>query len=170
MRTILAAAISCMIGAFGLGGAYALAGSERAAWPCSERPTEKDCTTTPTTTPPATSTVTVSTPGSTTPGETVTVTTPAPAQTVTLTTTIPGPGTTTTVVKVKGKPTCAHGDWDITAPRCKTKLIAACKGKYRREIRRWCLRYEASLRPKKKAGQSGNKPREEFKTEAGVTG
>lgn len=168
MKAILAAAISCMIGILGLGGAYSLAGSERAAWPCSERPWEKHCQTTPTV--PAISTVTVTTPGSTTPGATVTVTTPAPpAATVTVTT--PGPATTTTVTKIKGKPTCAHGDWDITAPRCKPKLIAACKGKYRKEILRWCLRYEASLKPKKKApAASGNKPREQFHTGAGVTG
>ena len=163
MKSILAAALACMFGALGLGGAFALAGGQHATWSCTERPAEKHCQTTPTTTPV---TITVTTPGSTTPAETVTVVTPAPpAQTVTVTT--PGPATTTTVVKVKGKPTCAHGDWDITAPRCRPKLIVACKGQYRREILRWCLRYEKA---KKAAARRGNQPRETFHTEAGVTG
>lgn len=160
---VLAAAVSCLIGAAGFGGAIALAGSDHAAWPCSERPYEKHCTTTSTGTTPSSTTVTVTTPP-------VTVTAPAPpAQTVTLTTTVPGPATTTPgKVVVKGKPTCAHGDWDVTAPRCKPKLIIACKGKYRREILRWCLRYEAASR--KAAARHGNKPREVFHTGAGVTG
>lgn len=170
MKTaIAAAAVSCMIGAAGFGGALALAGGQRAAWPCSERPWEKHCkpsTGTSTVTVPGT-TVTVTVPGTSppTPAQTVTVVTPAPpAQTVTVTTPAPP---AKTVTKIKTKPTCAHGDWDITAPRCKPKLIVACKGKYRKEILRWCLRYEAA---KRKKAQHGNQPRDIFHTEGGVTG
>lgn len=157
--TVLAATISCLIGAAGFGGAFALAGGAHHCKP------DKCPTTTVTTTTTPGSTVTVTTPAPPAVTVTLTTTTPAPpAQTVTVTTPAP-PATTTTVVR--GKPTCAHGDWDITAPRCKPKLIAACKGKYRREILRWCLRYEASLKPKAK---HGNKPREQFHTGSGVTG
>lgn len=158
---VLAAAASCLIGAAGFGGAIALAGGHGCK--------PGYCTTTST---PGT-TVTVTTPGAppvTVTSPPVTVTLPAPPA-ITLTTTVPGPATTTTRTVTKGKPTCAHGDWDVTAPRCKPKLIAACKGKYRREILRWCLRYEASLKPKVKApAKHGNKPREQFHTGAGVTG
>lgn len=162
---IAAAAVSCLIGAAGFGGAIALAGGHGCK--------PGYCTTTTTGTPGTT--VTVTTPGAppvtvtSPPSPPVTVTLPAPpAQTITLTTTVPGPATTTTRTVTKGKPTCAHGDWDVTAPRCKPKLIVACKGKYRREILRWCLRYEAASR--KAAARHGNKPREVFHTGAGVTG
>lgn len=109
MKTaIAAAAVSCLIGAAGLGSAAALAGSERAAWPCSERPQEKHCKK-----QPSTETITQTLPGET-------VTTPAstielPPQTVTLTVTTPAPPPTTVTVtspaetvtvttKVKAKP------------------------------------------------------------------
>jgi hypothetical protein len=162
-----------MIGAAGFGGAFALAGGQREAWSCAERPWEKDCKTT------STMTLTVTTPGTTPgPGATTevpptTVVQPAPPPvTITVTTpavTVTTPAVTTTIPGkpvVKYRPTCAHGDWDINAPRCRAKLIVACKGKYRKEIRRWCLRYEKGL----EEARRGTKPKEIFHTEAGVTG
>lgn len=143
---IAAAAASCVIGAVGFGGAFAMAGGEQAAWPCTTGNTEPKCATTSTSTSTSTtpgSTVTVTTPGS--PPTTVTVPSSTPPVTVTVpqTVTVTTPGNTVTV-RVQ-MPHCVHGNWDVYQPRCKTKLIAACKTKYRREIKRWCQRYEASL-------------------------
>lgn len=112
---IVAAAASCLIGAAGIGSAAALAGGERAAWPCSQRPNEKHCK-------PSTETITQTLPGAvttvTTPAATIVETLPPQVQTVTVTTPAP-PAVTTTVVstvtvRVKAKkPPAKHG----TSPR-----------------------------------------------------
>lgn len=115
---IAAAAVSCLIGAAGLGSAIALAGTERAAWPCSERPNEKHCKK-----PPRPSTETIT---QTIPGTTIVETQPAappvtvPPTTITLTVTTPAPPPVTVTsppvtVTVKSKPPARKA----TAPKKK---------------------------------------------------
>jgi hypothetical protein len=144
VRTVIAATVSCLIGAAGIGSGYAVAGSGQKAWGCKPSWSEAKCKkhhkppmetitltittppttvttppttvteTTPTTTPETTPPVTV-----TTPPTTVTVTTPAPpTQTVTITTPAP-PTETVTVTKTVTTP--AKGSGPATHKKKKKK-------------------------------------------------
>jgi hypothetical protein len=112
MKAVLAAALSCLIGAAGWGAGMALAGSGQKAWGCKPSWSAAKCkkhkppetitltipATTPVVTPPVTVTVTTPAP----PAQTVTVTTPAPpAETVTVTKTVTTPAKNTSPAKHK---------------------------------------------------------------------